>query len=50
MVSVAVSKLGCSELVFVEPGVKVDSRYYRDMLLKQEMLPVMRCIARDVFV
>ena len=52
MVSVVVSnsKLGCSELFFVEPGVKVDGRYYRDMLLKQQMLPVMRCIAGDVFV
>jgi len=34
MVSVAVSKLGCSPLFFVELGVKVDDRYYRDMLLK----------------
>ena len=50
MVSVAVSKLGSSELVFVEPSVKFDGRYYRDMLLKQQMLPVMRCIAGDVFV
>jgi len=50
MVSVAVSKLGCSELFFVEPGVKVDGRYYRDMLLKQQMLPVMSRIAEDVFV
>ena len=24
VVSVAVSKLGCSDLVFIEPGVKVD--------------------------
>jgi len=50
MVFVAVSKLGCSELFFVEPGVKVDGRYYRDMLLKQQTLPVMRRIAGDVFV
>jgi len=49
MVSVAVSTLGCSELFFVEPGIKVDGRYYRDMLLKQQMLPVMRRIA-GVFV
>ena len=35
------SKLGCSPLFFVEPGVKVDGRYYRDVLLKQ-MMPVMR--------
>ena len=27
MVSVAVSKLGCTELFFVEPGVEVDDRY-----------------------
>ena len=33
MVSVAVSKLGCTELIFVEPGVKVDGAYYRDVLL-----------------
>jgi len=50
MVSVAVSKLGCSELYFVEPGVKVDGRYYRDMLLKQQMLPVMCRFAGDVIV
>ena len=28
MVSVAVLKLGCTELIFVEPGVKVDGAYY----------------------
>jgi len=49
-VSVVVLKLGCSELFFVEPGVKVNGRYYRDMLLKQQMLPVMHHIAGDVFV
>jgi len=27
MVSVAVSKLGCTKLIFVEPGVKVDGAY-----------------------
>jgi len=49
MVSVAVSKLGCSELFFVEPGTKVNGRYYRYVLLKQQMLPVMCHIAGDVF-
>ena len=33
MVSIAISKLGCSELFFVEPGMKVDGRYYREVLL-----------------
>jgi len=28
-------------------GVKVDGRYYRDVLLKQQMPPVMRHIAGD---
>ena len=33
IISVAVSKLGCSGLVFVDPGTKTDSSYYRDELL-----------------
>jgi len=37
MVSMTVSKLGCSPLFFVEPGVKVDGHYYQDVLLKQQM-------------
>jgi len=49
MVSVAVSKLSCS-LFFVELGIKVDGRYYPDVLLKQQMLPVMRHIAADTYV
>ena len=50
MVSVAVSKLGCTELFFVKPGVKVNGRYYREVLLKTQMLPVMRRIAGDMYV
>ena len=50
MVSVAVSKLGCTELFFVQPGEKVDGRYYREVLLKEQLLPVMRRIAGDTFV
>ena len=49
MVSVAVSKLGCTELIFVEPGVKVDGVCYRDVLLSHQMLPVIRHLAGDVF-
>jgi len=33
MVSVAVSKLECTELFFVQPGVKVNGDYYREVLL-----------------
>jgi len=50
MVSVAVSKLGCTELIFVDPGVKIDGTYYRDVLLKQKMLPSIRQLAGDLFV
>jgi inhibitor of nuclear factor kappa-B kinase subunit alpha len=50
MVSVAVSKLGCTELFFVEPGVKVNGEYYRNVLLMQKMLPAIRQISGDVFV
>jgi len=38
LVSVAVSKLGCTELFFVEPGVKVNGEYYRNVLLMEKML------------
>jgi len=50
MVSVAISKLGCTNLVFVEPKAKINGQYYRDMLLMQELLPAIRSIAGDVFV
>ena len=33
MVSVGVSKLGFTDLIFVDPGVKVNGSYYRDVLL-----------------
>ena len=44
MVSVAVSKLGCTGLIFIEPGVKVNGQYYRD-LLSDQLLPAIRHIA-----
>ena len=50
MVSVVVSKLGCTEQMFVEPGMKVDGAYYRDVLLSHQMLPAIRHLAGDVFV
>jgi len=36
MITVAVSKLGVAGLFFVEPGVKVNGKYYRDVLLSQQ--------------
>jgi len=38
MVSVAVSQVGMTEQIFVNPGVKVKGQYYCDVLLSQQML------------
>ena len=45
MVSVAVSQVGMTELIFVNPGVKVNSQYYCDVLLSQQMLPAIKRVA-----
>ena len=37
-------------LLFVEPGVKVNSKYSQDVLLSQQMLPAIRHVAGDNFV
>ena len=52
MVSVAVSKLGCTELFFVQPGVKVNGDYYREigLLLKEKLLPCIKEISGDNFI
>ena len=42
MVSVGVSALGRTGLHFVEPSVKINSAYYRDVLLMQNLLPHIR--------
>jgi len=39
MVSVAVLKLGCTELFFVELRVKINGAYDRYVLLTQKLLP-----------
>jgi len=50
MVSVAVSKMGVTELMLVDPGVKVSGQYYRDVLLSQQMIPAIKQVAGDTFV
>ena len=35
---------------FVEPGVKIDGAYYRDVLLTQKLLPVIRQISGNELV
>jgi len=49
MVSVAVSILGTTELMFIEPGVKINGAYYGDVLLGQHHRPVIRSVAGDFF-
>jgi len=50
MVSIAVSKMGMTELIFVVPGMIVNGQYYRDFLLSPQMLPVIKHLASDTFV
>jgi hypothetical protein len=42
MVSVAVSKMGKSTVVFVAPGVKINSDYYCEQVLNNGLLPAIR--------
>ena len=45
MVSIAVSQVGMTELIFVNPGVKVNGQYYCDVLLSQQMLSAIKPVA-----
>src|ERR1043165_4387084 len=49
MVSVGVSIIGCTEIHFIKPGVKVNGAYYRDILLAQKLLPDIRRISQGEF-
>jgi len=42
MVSVSVSALGTTSIHFIEPGIKVNSQYYREDLMMQKLLPDIR--------
>ena len=46
MVSVAVSQVGITELIFVNPGVKVKGQYYCNVLLSQQTLPSIKRVAK----
>jgi len=50
VVSLTVSKLGYTKLIFIEQEAKTNRQYYRDVLLTQKLLPVIRSIAGDIFV
>jgi len=36
--------------MFVDPGVKVNGKYYRDVLLSQQMISAIKQVAGDTFV
>jgi len=36
--ALAAAKLGCTNLIFVQPGAKINGQYYRDMLLMQRLI------------
>ena len=45
MVSVAVSQVGMTEVIFVNHGVKVKGQYYCDVLLSQQILSAIKRVA-----
>ena len=49
MVSIAVSKIGMTELIFVVPGMKVNGLYYCNVLFSQQMLQEIKHVASDTF-
>ena len=49
MVSVGVSTLGCTKLIFIEPGAKINGAYYHDVLLAQHLLPAIKQVSGPFF-
>jgi len=49
VVSVAVSSLGASSIHVLEPGVKINGAYYRDVVLRQMLLPDIRAASGSKF-
>ena len=45
MVSVAMSQVGMTELIFFDPRVMVNGQYYCNVLLSQQMLPAIKRVA-----
>ena len=50
MVLVGVSKLGVTDLIYIDPGAEVNGAYYCDMLLSQQLLPMMRDVSGEFFI
>jgi len=51
MVSVGVSKVWANAAtIFIDPAMKINGAYYRDVLLTQQLLPVVQEISGDFFI
>src|SRR6478609_1007376 len=50
MGSVGVSSLEEAEIIFFDPGVKINGSYYRDVLLSQQLLPTTRALSDEFFI
>jgi len=50
VVSVGISQLSLTDLIFVCLGMKINGSYYRDMLLSQQLLPVMCDVSDNFFI
>ena len=50
MVSMGVSKLGPIDLMFIDARVKINGAYYREVLLTQKLMPIMREICSEFFI
>ena len=50
MVSVGMSKLRCTHLIFVDPGAKINGCYNREVLLNQQLLTAIRQVSGDFLV
>jgi len=50
MVSMGVFKLEPMDLMFIDARVKINGAYYREVLLTQKLMPVMREICGEFFI
>ena len=47
---IGILNFGLTYLIFVDPGVKINGGYYCDMLLSQQLLPVLRNVSGDFLI
>jgi len=50
MVFVGMSRFGKTDLIFVDPEVKINGAYWHDVLLTEQLLPVVCEISGEFFI